>query len=169
MVAKHSIFLAFSLVILPGCSGPFEGTWLLQYDLTSRTVESSCTTDESSAEYLGDEYQWVDMYTTTGGALVFTDGERDMIGTASGGSFEVKGTYGQMLGSNYYEWDLSLSGDLDGKDLSGESTLNEITGDADGECRSQTEISFDGVKMKSWGQPSRTIGTQSSQTATSNE
>ena len=49
------------------------------------------------------------------------------------------------------------------------SRVKEITGDADGECRSQTQVTFDGVKMKAWDQPSRSIGTQSSQTATANE
>jgi len=169
MVAKHSVFLAFSLAVLAGCSSPFEGTWLLQYDMASRSYDSSCDGDESSIQYIGDEYQWVDMYTTTGGALVFTDGDYDLIGVASSGSFEATGTYGQMLGSSYYEWELEISGDLEGKDLTGESNLKEISGDADSECRSQTKLSFEGVKMKSWDQPSRTIGTQSSQTATTSE
>jgi hypothetical protein len=169
MLAKHSIFLAFSLATLSGCSGPFEGTWLLQYDMSTRKYESSCSDEDSNVQFIGDEYQWVDIYTTTGGALVFTDGEYDLIGSASAGSFEVKGTYGQMLGSSYFEWDLEISGDLEGKDLTGESDLKEISGDADSECRSQTQVSFEGVKMKSWDQPNRTIGTQSSQTATSND
>lgn len=169
MSMKPTVFLAFSLATLSACSSPFEGTWLLQYDMTSRSYDSSCDSDESTVQYIGDEYQWVDIYMTTGGALVFTDGDYDLVGTASGQSFEATGTYGQMLGSSYYEWELSISGDLSGKDLSGESDLKEISGDSDSECRSQTKISFDGVKMKGWDQPARTIGTQSSQTATTNE
>jgi len=162
------LFLTLFSAALSGCSAPFDGTWLFQYDMSSRQYESSCT-DESSVQYIGDQFQWVDMYSTTGGALVFTNGEYDLVGTATGQSFEVVGTFGEMLGSSYYEWELEITGDLSGKDLSGDSNLNEITGNADGECRSKTRVSFDGVKMKSWDTPNRTIGTQSSQTATANE
>tara|TARA_Y100001978_G_C23365409_1_gene278476 strand:- start:157 stop:567 length:411 start_codon:yes stop_codon:yes gene_type:complete len=136
--------------------------------MSSRQYDTSCTED-SSVQYIGDQFQWVDMYSTTGGALVFTNGEYDLVGTVTGQSFEVTGTFGQMLGSSYYEWELDIEGDLSGKDLTGDSNLKEISGDADGECRSQTQVSFEGVKMKSWDQPNRTIGTQSSQTATANE
>ena len=168
MYPRTTVFLALFSTVISGCSGPFDGTWLFQYDMSSRQYETSCTED-SSVQYIGDQFQWVDMYSTTGGALVFTNGEYDLVGTVTGQSFDVTGTFGQMLGSSYYEWELEISGDLSGKDLSGDSNLKEITGDADGECRSQTQVSFEGVKMKSWDQPSRTIGTQSSQTATANE
>ena len=168
MYPRTTVFLALFSTVISGCSGPFDGTWLFQYDMSSRQYETSCTED-SSVQYIGDQFQWVDMYSTTGGALVFTNGDYDLVGTVTGQSFDVTGTFGQMLGSSYYEWELEISGDLSGKDLSGDSNLKEITGDADGECRSQTQVSFEGVKMKSWDQPSRTIGTQSSQTATANE
>ena len=168
MYPRNTIFSLLLSGLIIGCSGPFDGTWLFQYDMASRQYDTSCTED-SSVQYIGDQFQWVDMYSTTGGALVFTNGEYDLVGSVTGQSFEVTGTYGQMLGSSYYEWELDISGDLSGKDLSGESNLKEISGDADGECRSQTQVSFEGVKMKSWDQPSRTIGTQSSQTATANE
>jgi len=160
--------LALFSTLITGCSSAFDGTWLFQYDMDTRQYETSCTED-SAVQYIGDQFQWVDMYSTTGGALVFTNGEYDLVGTATGQSFEVIGTFGQMLGSSYYEWELEISGDLSGKDLTGDSNLKEISGDADGECRSQTQVSFDGVKMKSWDTPNRTIGTQSSQTATANE
>lgn len=168
MYPRNTIFSLLVSGLIAGCSGPFDGTWLFQYDMSSRQYDTSCTED-SSVQYIGDQFQWVDMYSTTGGALVFTNGEYDLVGTVTGQSFEVTGTFGQMLGSSYYEWELDISGDLSGKDLSGDSNLKEISGDADGECRSQTQVTFEGVKMKSWDQPSRTIGTQSSQTATANE
>jgi len=169
MAAKYTVSLAFLITTLSACTSPFEGTWLLQYDVGSLAYDSSCSADESTVTYIGDDYQWVDIYKTTGGALVFTDGEYDLVGAASGQSFEVSGTYGQMLGSSYYEWELTIAADLSGKDLSGDSDLKEITGDADSECRSQSKVSFEGVKMRGWDRPARTIGTQSSQTATSNE
>ena len=168
MYRRTTVFLALFSTFISGCSGPFDGTWLFQYDMASRQYETSCT-DDSSVQYIGDQFQWVDMYSTTGGALVFTNGDYDLVGTVTGQSFEVAGTFGQMLGSSYYEWELEITGDLSGKDLTGDSNLKEITGDADGECRSQTQVTFDGVKMKAWDQPSRSIGTQSSQTATANE
>ncbi len=168
MHTRSTIFLALFSTSLVGCSSPFDGTWLFQYEMASRQYETSCTED-SAVQYIGDEFQWVDMYSTTGGALVFTNGDYDLVGTTSGQSFEVTGTFGQMLGSSYFEWELEISGDLSGKDLSGESNLKEINGDADGECRSQTRVNFEGVKMKAWDNPARTIGTQSSQTATANE
>ena len=168
MYPRNTVFSLLFSGLITGCSGPFDGTWLFQYDMSSRQYDTSCTED-SSVQYIGDQFQWVDMYSTTGGALVFTNGEYDLVGSVTGQSFEVTGTFGQMLGSSYYEWELDISGDLSGKDLTGDSNLKEISGDADGECRSQTQVSFEGVKMKSWDQPSRTIGTQSSQTATANE
>ena len=170
MYSRTAVFLTLFTAGLTGCSGPFVGTWLLQYDMSSRQFETSCDED-SSVEYIGDQFQWVDMYDTTGGALVFTNGEYDLVGVASGQTFEVTGTFGQMLGSSYYEWELDISGSLSGKDLEGSSNLKEISGDADSECRSQTKVDFTGVKMRSGfgGHPTRTIGTQSSQTATANE
>ena len=168
MYSRSTVIVAAFSAFLSGCTGPFDGTWLLQYDMSTRQYETNCTED-STVQYIGDRYEWVDMYSTTGGALVFTNGDHDLVGTVTGQSFSVAGTYGQMLGSSYYEWDLEISGDLSGKDLTGDSNLKEITGDADGECRSQTKLTFEGVKMKSWDQPRRTIGTQSSQSATTNE
>ena len=99
MYPRTTFFLALISTVISGCSGPFDGTWLFQYDMSSRQYETSCT-DESSVQYIGDQFQWVDMYSTTGGALVFTNGEYDLVGTTTGKSFEV-GTFGQMLGSSY--------------------------------------------------------------------
>ena len=169
MLSRTAIFLTIFSGSLTGCSGPFVGTWLFQYDMSSRQFETSCS-EESSVQYIGDQFQWVDMYDTSGGALVFTNGDYDLVGVASGQSFEVTGTFGQMLGSSFYEWELDIEGSLNGKDLTGSSNLKEISGDADGECRSQTKVDFSGVKMRADdSNPTRSIGTQSSQTATANE
>ena len=154
---------------LAGCSGPFVGTWLFQYDMSSRQFETSCS-DESEVEYIGDQLQWVDMYETAGGALVFTNGDYDLVGVDSGQSFDVSGVFGEQLGSSFFEWKLDIKGTLNGKDLTGESDLKEIFGADGSECQSRTKIDFIGVKMRvDDANPTRSIGTQSSQTATANE
>lgn len=111
----------------------------------------------------------MDIYTTTGGALVLTDGEQEFVGTFSGDGFEVEATYGEQSSTEYSSWNDTVAGTLDGKDLSGTRTYQLIEGDTDGECRTQTTMDYKGVKMISGGdRPSRTIGTQASQSASSN-
>ena len=168
MSTKFVSVLAVSLLGVSGCS-TFDGTWLFQWNLASFDTQSSCDLEESEFQYRGDEYQWVDIYTTSGGALVLTDGEQEYVGIASGSTFEVEATYGEQGSSTYYSWNDTITGSLSGKDLTGSRTLQEIDGDSDTECRTQATSDYDGVKMRSGGsRPSRTIGTQSSQSASTN-
>jgi hypothetical protein len=160
--------LAVSLLGFSGCA-PFDGTWLFQWSLASVDTQSSCDIEESDVQYRGDQYQWIDIYTTSGGALVLTDGEQEYVGIASGSTFEVEATYAEQGSSTYYSWNDTITGSLNGKDLAGSRTLQEIDGDSDTECRTQTTSDYDGVKMLSDGsRASRTIGTQSSQSASTN-
>jgi len=166
MASKSLALSALSLFLLPGCTGTFDGTWLLQWDLKSRTIQSTC--DISEDQYLGDHYEWVDAYSTTGGALVLTNGDEEYVGTATGTTFDVESEYFEVLGNTYLSSKDTITGSLSGKDLTGARTLNLTEGDSDSECRTQTKISFTGVKMKGTAGTSRTIGTQSSQSASSN-
>jgi hypothetical protein len=161
--------LALSFVTLSGCGSQFDGTWLFQWSRSSSNTQSTCDLAEEGTQYRGDEYAWMDIYTTTGGALVVTDGEQEYVGTFSGDGFEVEATYGEQSSSEYSSWSDTVEGSLDGKDLSGTRTFQLIEGDAGSECRTQTTMDYKGVKMISGGdRPSRTIGTQSSQSASSN-
>ena len=160
-------------LLFTGCSSDFDGTWLFQWDLASTKNVSSeaCTPDEARTKS-GDEYEWIDIYTTTGGALVLTNGEQEWVGTASGDSFKVSTTYGESDASYYYQWSEEISADLAGDDLSGQSDEYETTCDAeqgctgsDDECRRQTRRQFKGIKMEGTSGAMRTISTQSGQSS----
>lgn len=166
MTSKLLALSGLSLFLLPGCAGTFDGTWLLQWDLETRKIQSTC--DVSEDQYLGDHYEWMDAYSTTGGALVLTNGDEEYVGTATGTDFEVEAEYFEVIGNTYITSSDTIKASLAGRDLTGERTLNVTDGDSDSECRTQTKLSFTGVKMKGTAQTSRTIGTQSSQSASSN-
>lgn len=166
MTSKSLALSAISLFLLPGCTGTFDGTWLLQWDLETRAVQSTC--DVSGDQYLGDHYEWVDVYSTTGGALVLSNGDEEYVGTATGTDFKVEAEYFEVVGNTYITSADTITASLSGKDLTGERTLNLTDGDSDSECRTQTKLNFTGVKMKGTAKTSRTIGTQSSQSASSN-
>jgi hypothetical protein len=163
-----SAFLVLSL--LSGCGPDFEGTWLFQWSRSSEVVlaNDQCDDVSSDMEYQGDEYEWIDIYTTTGGALVLTNGEQEWVGIAEGESFSVEATYGESDGSSYYQWNQEIMADFDGEDLDGTSDFREISSDGSDECRRQTRRSFVGVKMEGTDDASRTIGTQASQSASTN-
>lgn len=166
MTTRSFARLALPLLFVPGCAGTFDGTWLLQWDLETRKIQSTC--DVSEDQYLGDHYVWMDAYSTTGGALVLTDGDTEYVGTATGTDFKVESEYFEVVGNNYLTASDTIIASLTGKDLTGERTLNVTDGDSDSECRTQTKLQFTGVKMKGTAQTSRTIGTQSSQSASTN-
>ena len=166
MTSKSLALSAISLFLLPGCTGTFDGTWLLQWDLETRAVQSTC--DVSGDQYLGDHYEWVDVYSTTGGALVLSNGDEEYVGTATGTDFKVEAEYFEVVGNTYITSADTITASLSGKDLTGERTLNLTDGDSDSEGRTQTKLNFTGVKMKGTAKTSRTIGTQSSQSASSN-
>jgi hypothetical protein len=166
-VTSQSLALsALSLFLLPGCAGTFDGTWLLQWDLETQTVQSTC--DISGDQYLGDHYEWMDVYSTTGGALVLTNGDEEYVGAATKTDFKVEAEYFEVVGNTYLTSADTITASLSGKDLTGERTLNVTDGDSDSECRTQTKLNFTGVKMTGTAKTSRTIGTQSSQSASSN-
>ena len=169
MSAKSHFVLFFSMLGTVGCNSQFDGTWLFQWSLSSVETQSNCDIDDSDVQYRGDSYEWVDIYTTSGGALVLTNGEQEYVGTWSGDTFEVEATYGEQTSSTYSSWNDTISASLAGKDLAGDRTYQVIDGNSDTECRTQTVGDFAGVKMMSSGRsPSRTIGTQSSQSASTN-
>ena len=99
MTSKSLALSALSLFLLPGCTGKFDGPWLIQWDLKTRSTQSTC--DVSEDQYLGDHYEWMDAYTTTGGAVVLTNGDEEYVGTASGTSFDVEAEYFEVLGSTF--------------------------------------------------------------------
>ena len=166
MTSKSLALSALSLFLMPGCTGKFDGTWLIQWNLKTQSVQSTC--DVSEDQFLGDHYEWMDAYTTTGGALVLTNGDEEYVGTATGTSFDVEAEYFEVFGNTYLTSSDSIKATLSGKDLTGTRTFNVTDGDADSECRTQTKTQFTGVKMKGTAQTSRTIGTQSSQSASTN-
>ena len=69
-----------------GCSTDFAGTWLFQWDRSSLMMISGeiCNDAEQTTTYQGDEYEWIDIYTTSGGALVLTNGTQEWVGEVSG-------------------------------------------------------------------------------------
>ena len=166
MASKSLALSALPLFLLSGCTGTFDGTWLLQWDLSTQKIQSTC--DISEDQYLGDHYEWVDAYSTTGGALVLTNGDEEYVGTATGTTFDVESEYFEVLGNTYLNSSDSITGSLSGKDLTGERTFDVVEGDSDSECHTRTKTNFTGVKMKGTAQTSRTIGTQSSQSASTN-
>ena len=172
-----SVLAAVSACILTGCAPDFDGTWLFQWNLSSVLSISAeaCDDVEDTTEYRGDRHEWIDIYSTTGGALVLTNGEREWVGTTSGSSFSVEATYGESDGSSYFQWKEEISGDLEGEDLSGASDYLEVECDAaDGcegqtnECQRQTRRRYVAVRMEGTDGAVRTIGTQSSQSASTN-
>jgi hypothetical protein len=154
------------LLPLTGCTGAFDGTWLFQWDRSSEQSVSSCDEEEDGSDslYSGDRYEWIDIYTTAGGALVLTNGEQEMVGIADADGFTAEATYGEIVAGDVLEWTLEIEGVLEGKDLTGSSDYKEI----DGDCRMQQKQSFAGVKMVGTAAAQRTIGTQSSQSSSSN-
>jgi hypothetical protein len=158
------------LLPLTGCTGAFDGTWLFQWDRGSEQSVSSCEDDEDGSDslYSGDRYEWIDIYTTAGGALVLTNGEQEMVGIADGTGFTVEATYGEIVAGDVLEWSMEIEATLDGKDLTGSSDYKEIDDVGDEQCRSQRKQSFAGVKMVGTAAAQRTIGTQSSQSASTN-
>ena len=164
------------LLVSTGCSSDFAGTWLFQWDLSSKMSISGdiCDDPEETMSKQGDQYEWIDIYTTSGGALVLTNGSQEWVGEASEESFSVEATYGESDGSYYFQWIEEIDGELDGEDLSGSKDYREIdcTGEScDGpqtECRRQTRIKYEGVRMDGSEDAQRTIGTQASQSASTN-
>lgn len=163
-------WVLFPLVCLgtSACHSPFDGTWLFQWDLGSVNTQSSCESEESDVQYRGDDYEWIDIYTTSGGALVLTNGAQEYVGTWDGQTFEVTATYGEQTASTYGSWNDTIAATLSSKDLTGDRTYQVIDGDASSECRTQTKSNFDGVRVMGTTKAERTIGTQSSQSASTN-
>ena len=168
MPVKMPVVFPLMCLSLVGCRSPFDGTWLFQWDLASVDVQSNCDLEGEEVQTRGDDYEWIDIYTTSGGALVLTNGAQEYVGTWSGDSFDVKATYGEQTASTYMSWNDTIEATLSDKDLTGDRTLQEIDGDATTECRTQTRSDFEGVRMMGTSEAERTIGTQSSQTASSN-
>ena len=108
------------------------------------------------------------------GALVLTNGTQEWVGEVSGESFSVEATFGQSDDSSYLQWNEEIEGELDGKDLAGTSDYREIDCTADSctgpetECRRQTRQRYVGVRMDGTEDAQRTIGTQASQSASTN-
>ncbi len=166
-----------SMLSCTGCSTEFDGTWLFQWDRASeQTVASGvCGDSEDTKSYQGDLYEWIDIYSTTGGALVLTNGEQEWVGKASGSSFTAEATYGENDDGYYYQWNETITGDLPDEDLSGAHDRREIDCavddgcvDSDTECRRHTRRSYKAVRMEGTEGALRTIGTQTSQSASSN-
>jgi hypothetical protein len=170
MSTKAIQLAIFSIPLAMGCGAQFEGTWLFQWDRSSKMVLASdqCGEEESGMEYQGDEYEWIDIYSTTGGALVLTNGAQEWVGTVTGDEFSVESTYGESDGVSYFQRNHEINASLSGEDLKGSGDVREIIELGEGECRRQTRRSFVGVKMEGTDDTSRTIGTQSSQSAAAN-
>ena len=153
-----------------------RGNLALQWDRSSLMMISGeiCNDAEQTTSYQGDEYEWIDIYTTSGGALVLTNGTQEWVGEVSGESFSVEATFGQSDDSSYLQWNEEIEGELDGEDLSGTSDYREIDCTADSctgpetECRRQTRQRYVGVRMDGTEDAQRTIGTQASQSASTN-
>ena len=162
-------------VSLTGCSSDFDGTWLFQWDLSStKNIASDQCPSEEERSYMGDEYEWIDIYTTTGGALVLTNGDQEWVGQTSDDSFTVSATFGESDSAYYYQWSEEISAELAGDDLSGRSDEYQTTCDAEqgcagaeDECRRQTRLQFKGIKMEGTSGAMRTIGTQAGQSSSS--
>ena len=160
-------------LFLTGCSPDFDGTWLFQWDLSStKTVASDECPSGEGRTLSGDQYEWIDIYTTTGGALVLTNGDQEWVGQASGDSFSVSATYGESDESYYYQWSEEIVAELAGDDLTGQSDEYQTTcdaeqecGGAEDECRRQVRRQFTGVKMEGTSGAMRTIGTQAGQSS----
>ena len=168
MPMKLPVALPLVCLSLVGCRSPFDGTWLFQWDLASVDVQSNCDLEGETVQTRGDDYEWIDIYTTAGGALVLTNGSQEYVGTWSGDTLDVEATYGEQTASTYMSWNDTIEASLSDKDLTGDRTLQEIDGDATTECRTQTKSDFEGVRMKGSSGADRTIGTQSSQSASTN-
>ena len=80
----------------------------------------------------------------------------------------MEAEYFEVVGNTYLTSADTITASLSGKDLTGGRTLNVTDGDSDSECRTQTKLNFTGVKMMGTVKTSRTIGTQSSQSPSSN-
>lgn len=168
------------LLTTTGCSTDFAGTWLFQWDRSTLLTISDdiCNDDEQTTSYQGDEYEWIDIYTTSGGALVLTNGSQEWVGEVSGETFSVEATFGATYGleddSPYLQWNEEIEGELDGEDLSGtrvyreqDCTADSCTG-PENHCERRTRQRYVGVRMDGTEDAQRTIGTQASQSASTN-
>ena len=81
---------------------------------------------------------------------------------------ELMRKYGENIEGVFWEWTQTIKATLDGKDLTGSSDWKEIDSRSGEECRTQAKQNFDGVKMKGTDATTRTIGTQSSQSSSTN-
>ena len=69
MPVKMPVVFPLMCLSLVGCRSPFDGTWLFQWDLASVDVQSNCDLEGEEVQTRGDDYEWIDIYTTSGGAL----------------------------------------------------------------------------------------------------
>ncbi len=127
-------------MFLGGCATDFTGMWLFQWDLSKIQSETNGNCPELDERKLeGDDYEWIDIYTTTGGALVLTNGEQEWLGTVSEDSFSVSTTSGESDGSDYYfHWTEEIVGTLNGDEVSGRSDEYEISCYVDQGCEGQS-------------------------------
>ncbi len=154
------------VMFLSGCSTVFDGTWLFQWDLdgTLTTSSDSCP-EQDDVKFKGDEYEWIDIYTTTGGALVLTNGDEEWVGVVSDDSFSVSTTFGESDDQTYYYHSTEdLIGTLAGEDMAGQSddyrttcVVDEGCEDEDDECKRHTRRSFKGVRIDGSRDTYRTI------------
>jgi hypothetical protein len=169
-VARFLASLLF-LAVMGGCSSDLNGTWLFQWDLGSieSTSRDVCPPLDQKT-YEGEEYEWIDIYTTTGGALVLSNGSEEWVGTTSGDSFSVSSTYGEGDGSFYTHRGEEITGQLVDEELSGRSDEYQIECDSaagcessDDECRRQTRRRFTASKIEGTTDPTRTIAAPANQ------
>ena len=123
MPMKSPVVLPLVCLSLVGCRSPFDGTWLFQWALASEDVQSNCDLEGETVQTRGDDYEWIDIYTTAGGALVLTNGAQEYVGTWSGDTLDVEATYGEQTASTYMSWNDTIQASLSDKDLIGDRTL----------------------------------------------
>jgi len=161
-----------------GCSTDFDGTWLFQWDLSSiQTTSTTACPELEEVNFEGDEYEWIDIYTTTGGALVLTNGEEEWVGSGSDNSFSVSATFGEGDDKTYYlHRGEEIKATLNGEDLSGHSDEYRTTcivedgcEDADDECQRQTRKTFKGVRIEGSRDAYRTLQAGPQQSSSSEE
>jgi len=165
-------------MFLSGCSADFDGTWLFQWNLdgTQTTSTTSCP-ELDAVNFKGDEYEWVDIYTTTGGALVLTNGDEEWVGSASDDAFSVSATFGESDDETYYyHWSEEIKGTLTGEDLSGQSddrrttcVVEEGCESDEEECQRHIRRKFKGVRIEGSREAYRTLRAGHQESSSSEE
>jgi hypothetical protein len=168
-----------------GCSGGLDGTWVFQWDQENFEEKSTYWTDDESNSTLGPacvesgdypvrelggtRYSFVEIYLTQGTGIVVSMDGQEFVGSVNGSGFEVEASFKEIDKTSddefeQVEWLMELEGIMAAGEIDGQRDFMSLTavGSPTVECRYQSRLKYNAVKLTTESKPDRGLGTEGS-------